>query len=482
MNSAIVFTGAMLTIVSLGAILWVGAQCWQVFVLAPGKPASQEQATLQQRMALRFDSTFALPLLLLIALAHVGVLCGQAVLLVGGQWSALSTALLASLLIHNPTGIAWIVEEIIILLAVLLALYVFLRRRQTADGIAMLPRLNLLLGVAFLLSVAVSEQVVNPKADINTLIYTSLIDWLHFAAFALWIGCTIYIVLIYLPSSNQYSQQEQLAAVIALLPRYTRLAIVGIVLFLSTTLLMTVIYQGPWTSPFATQSGRLLLLEALWAAVLLAMSGFALFRLLPHQLREYRKYQYAADRMPEGVHDAGQKQAALRSQRLLGRNQSLTTLLRYAVLPALGLLICSAFFTTLTYPTHTAPVASSAPSNSATAPKQAAPTTSFSTTVPTADHQFTLKLTVTPASFGPNVFTVHVLDSKGASVSNVRVSLVVTMLDMDMGSDTVALQANGPGVFSGSENLDMNGHWGVRVVVHTPDNAIHEANVTLTAS
>lgn len=480
MNNAIVFTGVMLTIVSLGAIFWVGAQCWQVFVLAQSKLASEEQAILQQQIVRRFDSIFALPLLLLIALAHVGVLFGQVVLLVGGQWSALSTALVVGLLTHNSIGIAWIVEEAIIILAILL--YALVRKQQTSDGTSMLSRLKLLLGIAFLLSMAVSEQVVNPKANINVLIYTSLIDWLHLVAFALWLGCAMYIALVYLPLVNHHSQQEQLATITALLPRYTRLAVIGIILSLSTALLMTVIYQGPWTSPFATQEGRLLLLEALWMLVLLGMSGFALFRLLPHQLREYSKYQYAATRMPESVHDAAQVQAALRSQRLLGRNQSLTSLLRYTALPAIGLLICAAFFTTLTYPTHTAPSALPVSSTSPSASKQAAPTTSFSTTLPTVDHQFTIQLTVTPDSFGPNVFTVHVLDGKGAPASNVRVSLVVTMLDMDMGSDTVTLQSSGPGVFSGPENLDMNGHWGVRVVVHTPDNAIHEANVTLTVS
>jgi hypothetical protein len=116
------------------------------------------------------------------------------------------------------------------------------------------------------------------------------------------------------------------------------------------------------------------------------------------------------------------------------------------------------------------------PVSSSTVAIQPTPT-AFHTTVRTTDSQFTVQLTITPDSPGPNVFNAQVLTSSGVAVTNVQVVLQATMLDMDMGTSVLPLQADGKGGYSASGNLSMSGNWQLRLVIHTPDHALHEATV-----
>jgi nitrogen fixation protein FixH len=101
----------------------------------------------------------------------------------------------------------------------------------------------------------------------------------------------------------------------------------------------------------------------------------------------------------------------------------------------------------------------------------------FNTTVQTTDGKFKLKLAIAPNSFGTNLFTVNVLDSNGKQDTNVGVSVYLTMLDMDMGTDTVNLQPNDKGGFGAEGDLSMPGSWQMRLQVRTLDNNLHEATL-----
>ena len=102
----------------------------------------------------------------------------------------------------------------------------------------------------------------------------------------------------------------------------------------------------------------------------------------------------------------------------------------------------------------------------------------FNTTVKTTDSKFTIMLNVNPNRFGTNIFTVSVVDnSTGKPTTNVGVSLYTTMLDMDMGTDTVNLLPDGKGHFSASGDLSMGGNYQIRIQIRTPNNTLHEARV-----
>ena len=98
----------------------------------------------------------------------------------------------------------------------------------------------------------------------------------------------------------------------------------------------------------------------------------------------------------------------------------------------------------------------------------------FQTMVQTTDKAFTVQVTITPNQLGNNTFTVKFLSPQQAPSQNMQVNLQTTMLDMAMGTDSVTLQANSDGTYSGQGTLTMRGTWQIQVVIHTPDHTLHE--------
>src|SRR2546426_2179436 len=99
------FNLIMITLVELGAVFWVGAQLWQIFVLQPAREDHAELGAANQGVQQRFERRFSLPTLLVLFLANVGVLIGQAVTITGGNFAAaLAPTLLASLVTGGRFG------------------------------------------------------------------------------------------------------------------------------------------------------------------------------------------------------------------------------------------------------------------------------------------------------------------------------------------------------------------------------------------
>lgn len=86
-------------------------------------------------------------------------------------------------------------------------------------------------------------------------------------------------------------------------------------------------------------------------------------------------------------------------------------------------------------------------------------------------HGYTVTLKVSPDTFGTNTFTVIMADGQGHPVQGAAVLAEITMLDMDMGTDALQLQAQtaSPGTFSGQGELTMEGHWQVRLKILPPN-------------
>jgi len=101
----------------------------------------------------------------------------------------------------------------------------------------------------------------------------------------------------------------------------------------------------------------------------------------------------------------------------------------------------------------------------------------FVATKQTSDAQLNVTLSITPNRFGPNVFTVTVPDQQATGIKSA--SLSTTMLDMDMGTDTIVLASAGHGQFRGNGSLSMTGDWQIRVLIHTLDGTLHVATFQL---
>src|SRR6266702_356385 len=118
------FNLIMITLVELGAVFWVGAQLWLLFVLQPSSEDHEELNESNRQVQQRFEQRFALPTLLVLLLANVGVLLGQAINITGGNVAtAFAPTLLGGLVASGQFGTFWLVRVIVIVLAIRLSLY-----------------------------------------------------------------------------------------------------------------------------------------------------------------------------------------------------------------------------------------------------------------------------------------------------------------------------------------------------------------------
>jgi copper transport protein len=495
-----IFNLIMVTLVELGAVFWVGAQLWANFVLSFSAEAHAEEKPTNEGVQQRFERRFSLPTLVVLLLANVGVLVGQALNLTGGNLgSALSPSLLGELATSGRFGTYWLMREFIIIVAMILVLYTLLSKQRPRLVNTLLPLANLLLGSVLFIAITMSSHAAAVSANIVG--YAIVVDWLHLLAAALWVGGMFYITTTYLPVLGRRPVAEQARSLTTVLPYFSPLAIAGVLIMAVTGPFNATFHLTSWGQFLSTAYGRTLLVKILLVGGLLLTSAYHVGLLRPRLKKEYKKYSYAVERLnaAQAVEVAEQnrtpplaaqqaatttaepgratkmvaQQVKLREGRLTKKTRRLSTVLRWEPLLGVGVIVCVGL---LNVYGGTLLPASAAQQQQQTGSKPQP----FTASVRTTDNKFTATLTVNPNRFGTNVFTVSVVDnSTGKADTNIGVSLYTTMLDMDMGTDTVNLLSDGKGHFSASGDLSMAGDWEIRIQIRTPDNTLHDAKVHL---
>ena len=408
-----------------------------------------------------------MPTLLVLLVANFGVLLGQALTISGGQWgAAFAPSLLTGLISNGRFGTFWIVRMIVIAVLLALALFMLLVKQRPRLVNSVLPSINLLLGALLFAAISLSSHA--SAVSSNIVVLAVLADWLHLMAAALWVGGMLYITTTYLPVLTRKPVAERAHSLVTLIPYFSPLALAGVAIMAVTGPFSATIHLNSWVQLFTTAYGRALTVKILLVGALMTTSAIHVLLIRPRLKREYYKYAYAI----EGVTYNQARQVKLREGRMTTLTRRLMGVLRWEPLLGVGVIVCvglmNVFAGTLT------PIA--AP----TQPTTTKPAAAFNTTVKTTDNKFTVKLNVNPNRFGTNIFTVTVIDnSTGKPTSNVGVSLYTTMLDMDMGTDSVNLSPDGKGHFSSPGDLSMGGHWQIRIQIRTPDNTLHETKVKL---
>ncbi len=513
------FNLLMIILVELGSIFWVGAQFWPIFVLLPSAEDHEELSASNQQAQQRFEQRFSLPTLLLLLLANGGVLLGQALAITGGNVAnAFAPTLLANLVTSGRFGTFLIMRVIVIILALRLSLYqlqVYRSRRGFPRLVnAILPWANLVLGLSLFIAMAMSSHAAAAVSSAG--VFAPVVDWFHLVAAALWVGGMLYIATSYLPVLRRSPVAERAHSLVSVLPYYSPWALGGVVIMAVTGPFNATFQLSSWAQLLSTAYGRTLVVKVLLVGALLLTSAVHVLLLRPRLKKEVRKYVYATRRLqatstlspaallvgqvhlseerqadeadrpmqvqpppPKAALESGRtdraiaQQVRLREGRLARRVRQLIQVLRWEPLLGVAVLVCvgllNVFGGTL------APV---------TAAQQPGPPTGnaapFHATAKTTDSKLTVTLYINPNRVGPNGFLVSVADARtGAPVTNVGVSLYTTILDMDMGTDTVNLKPDGKGHFSATGDLAMGGNWQIRIQVRTPDNALHEARVKL---
>lgn len=478
------FNLIMITLVELGAVFWVGAQLWQLFVLQPATEEHEELSGTNHQVQRRFEQRFSLPTLLLLLLANAGVLIGQAIAITGGNVaSAFAPTLLGELITSGRFGTFWLMRVIVIILALRLSLYrlqVYRLQGRTYPRFVNIFVLwaNLLLGLALFIAIAMSSHAAATSP--NIMVYALVVDWLHLLAAALWVGGMMYIATTYLPILRRNSVPERAYSLVTMLPYYSPWALAGVIMMAVTGPFSATVHLTSWEQLLTTAYGRALVVKILLVGGLLLTSAIHVLLLRPRLKKEYKKYTYAIVRAqshqveaePNRIEKLIAQQVKLREGRLTRRTQRLVQILRWEPVMGVAVLICVGLMNVF--------AGTLSPISAATAKQQqtTGTPTAFTASVRTSDSKFTVTLTINPNRTGPNGFTVSVVDTTtGTPITNVGVSLYTTILDMDMGTDTVNLQPDGKGHFSGSGDLVMGGDWQIRIQLRTPDNRLHEAIV-----
>jgi copper transport protein len=471
------FSFLMTTLVDLGAVFWVGAQLWRIFVIPDLQSEDQGQQEIIHQIEQRFNRHFSWSALLLILLANIGVLVGQALTLTSGQWgSALAPSLLISLVARGQFGTYWIMREVVTLVALIVSLCLLMIKQVSSRVISAITWAHFALGIALLSALTLSGHAAATSS--NIVVYAVGADFFHLLAAALWVGGMLFLATIYLPLLKKRSWQDQATSLLTVLPRYSPLAIAGIVLMA---------LSGPFNAAtrlisldqlITTAYGRALIVKVLLVSAMLLISAIHVLIFRPRLAKDFKTYQrVTAPADPVGKDEPTPLASITEAQKkklekhITLQTQRLSTVLSWE--PALGVmvLLCTGllavFSGTLQPVIVTQPASPSGPSKP------------FTTTIKTTDLQFQIALKVDPNQFGTNTFTVTVFDSHGRPVptTSIGVSIYTTMLDMDMGTDTVNLQPDGKGHFSAHGDLSMGGHWQVRVEIRTLDATLHEATV-----
>src|SRR6266566_234666 len=295
------FNLLMITLVELGAVFWVGAQFWPIFVLLPSAEDHEELSASNQQAQQRFERRFSLPTLLLLLLANGGVLVGQALTVTGGNVAnALAPTLLAGLLTSGRFGTFWIARVIVILLALRLSLYQLQLHRSRRGprprlGNVILPWANLLLGLTLFIAMAMSSHA--SAVSGTTGVLALVVDWLHLVAAALWVGGMLYIATSYLPVLRSSPIAERARSLVTVLSYYSPWALVGVGIMAVTGPLSATIELSSWEQLFATAYGRTLVVKVLLVGALLLTSAVHVLLLRPRLKKEVKKYAYAAQRL-----------------------------------------------------------------------------------------------------------------------------------------------------------------------------------------
>jgi putative copper export protein/methionine-rich copper-binding protein CopC len=395
--------------------------------------------------------------------------------------SGIDLASIRELIFNTTYGYLWIVRIALIGLAL-----VFLRvttrstRRQSIrmrnPASARARRKTgytfvlLILAGLILLTLALSEDITHlAQAHASAVI----LDWLFLVAQGIWFGGAAYLGFVLLPLLPALEPELHARSLVTLMQRYTPLIAgsIGVMLvsglFLAETSLSNM--QQFLTDPF----GRALLVKILLVVLMLLLSAYTVFFLMPQLRRQVILLHVVNAEMP----------ARRTRQAALERNEHrlIVTMRSLAYLGA-GVLLCAAFMSFFAPPIAYPAIAYTNGSSTITAPS----TTNTQVMQTKQTGNLTVSLHITPARVGyDNTMIVTMSDSNGTPITDAQVQINTNMIIMDMGTASATIKGGDPtyvAVFKKNETFSMPGLWDITLKIQRPHQALVQVSfqVTLT--
>ena len=426
----------------LTAVAWVGAAAVSVVAFAPSSAAGDARTADAERHRLR---AFLRYVLLGLIASSTAVLLLQAHAIAGTWAGAFSSSTLSSIFTGQFGGL-WIARQAVALLALAATATIHAPRAMvartrslaaaTAERYAPVGTLlSAALGVLYLGLFAASghagASTVGAIAGSHIVSGAVGADWLHFIGDAVWLGGQIYILLILIPVLGlRRPFAHAVRGLMDTLDRFSPLAYGSIALFVLSGVFAAKIHIPTWYAFFHSIYGWALVVKLGLIGLMMLVSAFTVYVVRP-RIRV----------VLERSEDSNERVDTVWVRRLLAW---------LGVNPVLGagVLLASSVLFSYPVPLGLSPAGPSA--------------------YPVRLGGLSGTLALTPDRSGPNVITVRLRDARGRPVSQATVVVLTTMLDMEMGTGKAALTLRSPGVFSGTADLGMGGHWGLRVLVYSP--------------
>ncbi|MGZ3624283.1 MAG: CopD family protein [Ktedonobacteraceae bacterium] len=317
----------------------------------------------------------------------------------------------------------------------------------------------LILAACIVFTVAFSEDITQlAQAHASAVLF----DWLFLVAQGIWFGGAAYLGFVLLPLLPALEPELHARSLVSLIQRTTPLIACSVAvllasgLFLAETSLSSV--QQLLSDPF----GRALLVKILFIAIMLLLSAYALFFLMPQLRRQVVLLRVVNPEMP----------ARRTRQAALDRNERrLVVLMKSLAFLEVGALLCAAFMSffapPIVFPAIHYTDGSSGNTASSTTNTPVIQTKQF--------NNLSVRLQVAPARVGyDNTVNVTVNDSSGNPVADAHVQISIDMVTMYMGTASATINGGGPtytAVFKKNETFSMPGLWDIMLKIQRPNQA-----------
>lgn len=438
--------------------LWLGLALFLV-VIAP-TPARDSQATeLAQATSEKVMAVMPIALVLLFLARSVSLII-QANVLAGDWATTFRASTFKGLLLDTEYGHIWIAFQCLVVVGLAVSFAAYIRRKSalatspraapaTAGADSRLysfmlpvPRLSvrvfspgsllltLALVAAYLLAASGHAATVNLNhTGTGILTVPVAIDWVHVLATGLWVGGIFAVSLALIPAFKSLSNGPRVAF-LDTLDRFSPFAYASVLVLAATGGFNGKVHVPSWDAFFNAVYGRALIVKMVLVLLMIVISAFTVGIVRP--------------RLRGHLVSTGKDERPVRFLEAV-----LVRWLRVGAVLGAGVFLATAVLNA--YPV---------------ALIFGAPAGPFG--MQTTSQGLGITLRLNPGRAGPNTFTV-LLKQGGRPVKLAEVRIIETMLDMNMGTQYVIVNQKGRGVFKGSGQIAMGGHWQLEVLVRLPN-------------
>ncbi|GEM_PF-728591 len=420
--------------VLLSALLWAGSVAFQALAL-PRVETSTSTAAKRR----------AYPLLMLVILAAViasiNELIVQAFTLADGDMSrALSWPTIQGV-VTNRYGLLTVARIGLLLSSLLNLKYTLDEAKGQRWTIIQLATAGLAL-----LTMALSGHA----AAVSRPLYSALVmDWLHLAGTAIWVGGISYIAVVLIPAARSRRTRSDRGPVAIAISAFSPLALSSVAVLTVTGLLNAELHLDSLQQMVTTTYGRALTIKLLLVAAMISISYMHAFVIRPK------------------VGAATARKALDRAT--ASRDVWIARLIRLQV--PLGGLVLLAVAVMTAFPTSTG-ISNQAANEAVDRKKPLVLASNAGDTLVT--------LGIAPNDLGLNTLTVSLKDLNALPVDRALVRLRTRYLDQDAGSNFLVTEADGPGQFKAAGSFSQKGRWQVDVNLRFPDNTESSTSFALT--